>query len=153
MTPQSELGKVVGEILSKASGTSYWDNPFQVTSVKVSLSFTDLKFYPNPTPGLLGRCETLQRKSEDDISTQTVGVIAKLPVEIPSCLQCEFAESFYSLFKQSKVLLQNVVVSTFQEFHSISDINNVIAHCSRVSKTIIRTSRIRIRDLMLIKVC
>ena len=95
----------------------------------------------------------MQRKSEDDISTQTIGVIAKLPVEIPSCLQCEFAESFYSLFKQSKVLLQNVVVSTFQEFHSISDINNVIAHCSRVSKTIIRTSRIRIRDLMLIKVC
>ena len=34
LTPQSELGKVVGEILSKASGTSYWDNPFQVTRVR-----------------------------------------------------------------------------------------------------------------------
>ena len=39
-----------------------------------------------------------------------------------------------------------------QEFHSISDLNILIKHCSRVNKIIIRTSRIRIRDLMLIKV-
>ena len=31
MTSQTELGKVIGEILSKTSGTSYWDNPFQVS--------------------------------------------------------------------------------------------------------------------------
>ena len=30
LTSQTELGKVIGEILSKATGTSYWDNPFQV---------------------------------------------------------------------------------------------------------------------------
>ena len=30
LTPEPELGKTVGEILSKTSGTSYWDNPFQV---------------------------------------------------------------------------------------------------------------------------
>ena len=31
LTPQSELAKVLGEILSKTSGTSYWENPFQVS--------------------------------------------------------------------------------------------------------------------------
>ena len=40
----------------------------------------------------------------------------------------------------------------FQEFHSISDLNVLIKHCYRVNKIIVRTSRIRIRDLMLIKV-
>ena len=32
MTPQNELGKLVGELLGKSAGTSYWDNPFQVAS-------------------------------------------------------------------------------------------------------------------------
>ena len=31
LNSQTDLGKLVGEIISKTSGLSYWDNPFQVT--------------------------------------------------------------------------------------------------------------------------
>ena len=31
LNSQTDLGKLVGEIISKTTGLSYWDNPFQVT--------------------------------------------------------------------------------------------------------------------------
>ena len=30
LNSQTDLGRLVGEILSKTTGLSYWDNPFQV---------------------------------------------------------------------------------------------------------------------------
>ena len=33
LNSQTDLGRLVGEVLSKTTGLSYWDNPFQVTFI------------------------------------------------------------------------------------------------------------------------
>ena len=79
MTPQNELGKLVGELLGKSAGTSYWDNPFQVASCSFLKIRNDKKSIKIYVEGLLGWCGTLQRKSEDDLSTKIVRVAFPMP--------------------------------------------------------------------------
>ena len=58
LSPEVELGKLLGEILSKTLGSSYWENPFQVCWDDVSLCKHNLKTtYPPKLLELLFKCQ------------------------------------------------------------------------------------------------
>ena len=58
LSPEVELGKLLGEILSKSVGSSYWENPFQVCWDDVGLCKQNLQTtYPPKLLELLFSCQ------------------------------------------------------------------------------------------------
>ena len=86
---------MVGEILSKTGGLSYWDNPFQVTQYFSSPffflynvdSWNGSLLISHSYLGLLGRNQIMSRLFEDLLPSETIGIAVLMSATIPGYIQ------------------------------------------------------------------